>query len=95
MPARQLVLAHARVGEQAQDDRRLQRVVGLEVGAHDADIARAKLVVPCDGEVGHQPATTFGLPLATDVQPEIESPTRPQPRPLTNTVELPDAMGAA
>ena len=35
---------------------------------------------------------TFELPCATDVQPLIESPTRPHPWPFTKTVELPEAM---
>jgi hypothetical protein len=40
------------------------------------------------------PAKVFDDPDATAVHPATESPTRPHPLPLTNTVELPAAMGA-
>ena len=41
------------------------------------------------------PAKTFGDPAATDVQPDILSPTLPAPLPLTKTEPEPDAIGAA
>ena len=41
------------------------------------------------------PQVTFGEPAATDVHAARLSPTRPIPRPLTVTVELPVAIGAA
>tara|TARA_B100000945_G_C19926882_1_gene387731 strand:+ start:172 stop:447 length:276 start_codon:yes stop_codon:yes gene_type:complete len=41
------------------------------------------------------PAKTFGDPAATDVQPDIPSPTLPHPLPFTNTVVLPVAIAAA
>jgi hypothetical protein len=40
------------------------------------------------------PAKTFGDPAATDVQPDIPSPTLPHPLPFTKTVELPVAIDA-
>jgi hypothetical protein len=40
------------------------------------------------------PAKTFGDPAATDVQPDIPSPTLPQPLPFTKTVVLPVAIAA-
>ena len=40
------------------------------------------------------PANTFDDPAATDVQPDIPSPTLPQPLPFTKTVLLPVAIDA-
>jgi hypothetical protein len=40
------------------------------------------------------PAKTFDDPAATDVQPDIPSPTLPQPLPFILTVELPLAIAA-
>ena len=40
------------------------------------------------------PANTFDDPAATDVQPDIPSPTLPHPLPFTLTVELPLAIAA-
>ena len=40
------------------------------------------------------PAKTFDDPAATDVQPDIPSPTLPHPLPLIKTVELPLAIAA-
>ena len=40
------------------------------------------------------PANTFDDPAATDVQPDIPSPTLPHPLPFTKTVELPLAIAA-
>jgi hypothetical protein len=45
--------------------------------------------------VDYPPAKTFGEPAATLVHPVRASPTRPQPKLLTNTEPLPTAIGAA
>jgi hypothetical protein len=42
----------------------------------------------------YPPAKTFGLPEATAVHPAKASPTRPIPKPFTNTVVEPTAMTA-
>jgi hypothetical protein len=45
--------------------------------------------------LSHPPAKTLGDPSATEVQPDIASPIRPEPRLLTKTVVEPIAIGAA
>ena len=50
--------------------------------------------VPCHCHKLIHPENTFGDPAATDVQPDIPSPTLPHPLPFTLTVELPLAIAA-
>ena len=50
--------------------------------------------VPCHCHKLIHPANTFDDPAATDVQPDIPSPTLPHPLPFTLTVELPLAIAA-
>jgi len=45
-------------------------------------------------KIFHPPAKTFELPAATDVHPDSASPIRPHPRLFTNTLLLPEAIGA-
>jgi hypothetical protein len=40
------------------------------------------------------PAKTFEDPSATEVHPEIASPTRPTPLPFIKTLDEPEAIGA-
>jgi hypothetical protein len=61
--------------------RRYSRITGNYCGSHLLFI--------------QPPAKTLPEPAATEVQPEIASPTLPAPLPFTLTVEEPDDIGAA
>jgi hypothetical protein len=54
----------------------------------------AAMAASSEGCIVAQPAKVLAEPAATAVQPEIASPTRPMPLPLTNTVVLPTVIDA-